>query len=163
METQLSMVEPTAQVHPSAKIWHPVKILGGARIGEGCVIGPFTEIGQFVHIGDNTKIGTGTFIPSGIRIGSNVFIAPRVTFCNVRNPRAWINRHSQFDSDITFVGSNSTIGAGALILPRILIGRFAFVAAGSVVTHNVDEYAMVMGVPARFVKRVSTTLEELNP
>jgi len=127
----------------NTKIWHPEKsnIYEGAVIGKNCNIGTLVEIRDNVIIGDNCKIQAFVFIPEGVRIGNNVFIGPHVCFTNDKYPT--VNRYGKFME--TFVEDDVSIGAGAIILCGIVIGKGATIGAGSVVVNNVEAYETVTG------------------
>jgi UDP-2-acetamido-3-amino-2,3-dideoxy-glucuronate N-acetyltransferase len=126
---------------------HPELVnLYGCSIGEGTKIGAFVEIGAGVTIGKNCKIQSHVFIPPGVTIGNDVFIGPRVAFCNVKWPDA---RTPAADFEKTTVMDGAVIGAGAVILPGVRIGQDAIVGAGAVVTKNVPDCRLVYGNPAR--------------
>ena len=136
--------EATMYVDPSTKVHSPCNIYGNYYIGAGGSIGMFTEICDAM-IGDRVRIQAHCFIPSGIIIGNDCFIGPRVTFTNVNKPHPFhANPYEE-----TVVCDNVVIGAGAIILPGLRLGRNSFVAAGSVVTCDVLENAMVAGNPAK--------------
>jgi len=125
-------------IDPTAKIWRKVKI------------GSYVEIGPEVEIGPYTKIQAFAYIPKGVKIGAWCFIGPRVTFTNDKYPKAtdsWVCLE-------TIVEDHVSIGAGAVILPGIRIGKYAIIGAGSVVTKDVPAYAMVAGNPAKIIGTV---------
>lgn len=115
-----------------------------AKIGDGCKVHSHVWIGEDVRIGDYVKVQAFAFVPSGVTIGSFSFIGPRVTFTNDKHPpshgKAWSR---------TVVRPFAVIGAGAVILPGITIGRKAVVGAGAVVTKDVKAGTTVIGNPAR--------------
>ena len=118
-----------------------------SNIGAGTTIGAFTEIGG-AEIGEHCKIQAHVFIPPGTDIGNSVFIGPGVRFCNVRKPDPYCSADSYNGACVSF---GSVIGAGAIILPGIRIGRNAVVAAGAVVTKDVGNGKMVAGNPAKYI------------
>lgn len=118
-----------------------------ARIGRECKIDAFVYIEEGVQIGDRTKVRAFTFIPSGVTIGSDVFVGPHVCFTNDRRPRA----RGEWKLEATVVEDGASIGAGAIILPGVTIGRNALVGAGAVVTKDVPAGAVVRGNPAAIV------------
>ena len=128
--------------------------LYGCEIGDGTKVGTFVEIQKNAIIGKNCKISSHTFICEGVHIGDNVFVGHNVTFINDKYPRATNEDGSmQTDADWkveeTFVGNGVSIGSSSTILCGIKIGDKAMSGAGSVVTKDVPEGAVVMGVPAR--------------
>jgi len=121
------------------------------KIGRNCKIDSFVYIEEGVEIGDECKIRPFVFIPSGVKIGNRVFIGMGVIFTNDKYPRVkgdWKLQRIIVEDDVT-------IGAGAIILPNVRIGRGAIIGAGAVVTKDVPPNTVVTGVPARFHKFVS--------
>lgn len=147
-------VAPSAEIHESVVIWAGTHVRENARIGEGTSLGQYAYVGPGAAIGSNCKIQNGALIYEPASVGNGVFIGPRVIFTNDRNPRA-INPDGspKGSSDWEAVGvevmDGAAIGAGAICVAPIRIGRWASVAAGAVVTKDVPDYALVAGVPAR--------------
>ena len=148
-----------------------VKLGKGVRIPEpelvnfyGCTIGDETRIGAFVeiqkkaHIGARCKISSHTFICEGVTIEDEVFIGHGVMFINDRYPEATTDGQPQTEADwvVTpvLVKKGASIGTGAVVMCGVTIGEKAMVGAGSVVTHDVPDFALVSGVPARFEKYI---------
>jgi UDP-2-acetamido-3-amino-2,3-dideoxy-glucuronate N-acetyltransferase len=125
------------------------------EIGDNSRIGAFVEIQKGVKVGKNVKISTHTFICEGVTIEDDVFIGHNVSFINDKYPRAAINRRPQTDEDWecipTVVKCGASVGTSATILCGVTIGEKALVGAGAVVTNDVPDYAIVVGVPARMV------------
>lgn len=119
--------------------------LYGCEIGRECKIASFVEIQRGVKIGDRCKIEPFAFIPSGVTLGDEVFVGPHAVFTNDRVPRAT----GEWSITPTLVEDGASIGAGAVIICGIKIGRGAMVAAGAVVTKDVPPHTLVMGNPAR--------------
>ena len=123
---------------------HPELVnLYDCEVGESTKIGAFVEIGRGVVIGKRCKIESDAFIPEGVAIADDVFIGPNATFCNVRFPMT-LEEYKK-----TYIRDKVVIGAGAVILPGITIGRGAIIGAGAVVTKNIDDNTTVMGNPAK--------------
>lgn len=141
----------TKAIGLDTKIWQYCVVLAGARIGSNCNICSHCFIENDVLIGNNVTVKCGVQIWDGITIEDNVFIGPNVTFTNDIFPRS--QKYPEFFLK-TRVCKGASIGANATILPGIIIGAGAMVAAGAVVTKDVEEKALVAGVPARFVKRL---------
>ena len=140
-------VDDGAVVGVGSKIWHFSHVMKGARIGERCVIGQNVNIDGGTVIGKNVKIQNNVSVYTGAVIEDDVFLGPSCVLTNVTNPRSQVNRHSLYER--TKLKRGCTIGANATIVCGVTIGRYAFVAAGSVVTKDVPDYALVMGNPAR--------------
>lgn len=140
-------VDPNCSIGDDTKIWHHSHILKGSAIGHHCTIGQNVSIGPFVSVGNSCKIQNNVSIYEGVTLENDVFIGPSVTFTNVQNPRAFISRKHEFKP--TLVKKGATIGANATILCGHTLGEYSFVAAGSVVTKDVEPYMLVAGNPAK--------------
>jgi len=140
-------VDEGAVIGKGTKIWHFCHIMKGARIGERCVLGQNVNVDGETVIGNNVKIQNNVSIYSGLLIEDDVFLGPSCVLTNVTNPRSQITRHHLYER--TVIKRGATIGANATIVCGVTIGRYAFVAAGAVVTKDVPDYALVMGNPAR--------------
>lgn len=128
--------------------------LYGCTIGDETKIGAFVEIQKNAHIGRRCKISSHTFVCEGVTIEDGVFVGHGVMFTNDRYPRAVTSEGGmQTEADWavieTIVREGASIGSGATILPGITIGRGALVAAGAVVVHDVPDFTIAVGVPAR--------------
>jgi UDP-2-acetamido-3-amino-2,3-dideoxy-glucuronate N-acetyltransferase len=164
---------PRARIHESAyvdegveigdntSIWHFSHILGSVKIGPDCVIGQNVVIGPNVTIGRHCKIQNNVSVYKGVTLEDGVFCGPSCVFTNVNNPRAEIERKSEFRP--TLVKRGTTIGANATIVCGHVLGEFSFIAAGSVVTRDVPAYALMAGVPARRIGWMSRHGEKLGP
>ena len=131
--------------------------LSSCSIGDNTKIHPFVLIQHDVVIGKNCKIEPFVFIPAGVSIGDEVFIGPHVCFINDKYPKAVSESGKLKDSKDwklvkTYIKKGASIGAGAVILPGVTIGKHAMVGAGAVVTKNVPDHATVVGNPARRLK-----------
>lgn len=142
-------VDDGAVIGKDVKIWHFCHIMSGAKIGDFCILGQNVFVGSNVSIGRHVKIQNNVSIYEGVTVEDDVFLGPSCVFTNVINPRAFIERKSQFKK--TYIRHGATIGANATILCGIEIGRYAFIGAGAVVTKNVPNYALMIGVPAEQV------------
>lgn len=130
-------------------IWHYSHVMAGAKIGNCCNIGQNVFVAGGAVIGNNVKIQNNVSVYEGVTIEDDVFLGPSCVLTNITNPRSEINRKSEYKK--TLIKKGATVGANATILPGVTIGRYAFIAAGAVVTHNVDDFTLVVGVPTRRV------------
>ena len=142
-----SYVDEGAQVGAGTKIWHFCHVLSGARIGRRCSFGQNVSVAGGTVIGDNVKVQNNVSIYEGTIIEDDVFLGPSCVLTNVTNPRSQVLRRSLYEK--TLIRRGATIGANATVLCGISIGRYAFIAAGAVVSGDVPDYALMMGVPAR--------------
>jgi UDP-2-acetamido-3-amino-2,3-dideoxy-glucuronate N-acetyltransferase len=116
-------------------------------IGERCILGQNVHVASHVIIGNNVKVQNNVSLYEGCVIEDDVFLGPSCVFTNINNPRSEIVRRHLYER--TTVRRGATIGANATVVCGATIGRFAFIGAGAVVTHDVPDYALMMGVPAR--------------
>jgi UDP-2-acetamido-3-amino-2,3-dideoxy-glucuronate N-acetyltransferase len=154
-----SYIDDNVEIGDGTRIWHFCHILSGSKLGKNCIIGQNVMIGPEVKIGDRCKIQNNVSIFKGVNLEDEVFCGPSCVFTNVYNPRAFIEKKHEFRH--TLVGRGATIGANATIICGVTIGRYAMIAAGSVVKADVPDYAVVAGVPAKQIGwtcRCGTTL-----
>lgn len=144
---ETAIVDKGAQIGAGTKIWHWVHVCSGARIGKNCVFGQNVFVGNKVVIGNKVKIQNNVSVYDNVTLEDGVFCGPSMVFTNVINPRSEIERKSEFKD--TLVKRGATLGANCTIICGVTVGRYAIVGAGSVVTKDVPDYALVMGVPAR--------------
>ncbi|MFO8108933.1 MAG: acyltransferase [Thermoplasmata archaeon] len=138
-------VEEGAEIGDNTSIWHFVHVREKAKIGENCNLGKDVYIDTEVEIGDNVKIQNGVSVYKGVTIEDDVFLGPHMTFTNDRYPRA---NSRGWDLAKTLVKKGASIGAHATIISGVTIGEYAMVGAGTVVTKDVPDFALVMGNPA---------------
>jgi UDP-2-acetamido-3-amino-2,3-dideoxy-glucuronate N-acetyltransferase len=143
-----SYVDEGASVGAGTKIWHFCHVLSGAVIGERCSFGQNCSIAGGTIIGNNVKAQNNISIYEGTVIEDDVFLGPSCVLTNVTNPRSQVTRRSLYET--TLLRRGASIGANATVVCGVTIGRYAFVGAGAVVAKDVPDYALVVGVPARF-------------
>ena len=131
------------------KVWHYSHISEGVTIGKNCVLGQSTYIGKNVVIGNNVKIQNNVSVFENVKIMDDVFCGPNVVFTNVINPRAFINRKSEFKS--TLINNGATLGANCTIICGNKIGEYSFIGAGAVVTKDVPDYGLLIGNPGKII------------
>ena len=131
-----------------------------ARIGERCNIGQNVLVSPDVRIGNNVKIQNNVSLYTGVVIEDDVFLGPSMVFTNVINPRSHVNRKDEYQE--TLVRKGASIGANATIVCGITLGKYCLVGAGAVVTHDVPDYALVYGLPAKIQGWVCQCGEQLQ-
>lgn len=142
-------VDEGAEIGSGTKIWHFSHVMKAAQIGERCIIGQNVNVDGGTLIGNNVKIQNNVSIYTGTVIDDDVFLGPSCVLTNVTNPRSQVNRHRLYET--THLQRGCTVGANATIVCGTVIGRYAFIGAGSVVTKNVPDFALVVGNPAHQV------------
>ena len=142
-----AIVDAGAQLGDGCRVWHFAHISAGARIGRSCSFGQNVYVGNDVVIGDHVKIQNNVSVYDAVTLEDDVFCGPSMVFTNVHNPRAAVSRKHEYRR--TVVRRGATLGANCTIVCGVTIGEHAFVGAGAVVTHDVPDFALVLGVPAR--------------
>jgi UDP-2-acetamido-3-amino-2,3-dideoxy-glucuronate N-acetyltransferase len=142
-------IDAGCRIGPGTRVWHYSHVMTGARIGRECVLGQSVFIGQGVDIGDNVKIQNNVSVYEGVTLEDDVFCGPSAVFTNVLTPRSHVPRRSEFRA--TRIRRGATVGANATVVCGHDVGRHAFIGAGAVVTDDVPDHALVVGVPARLV------------
>ncbi len=159
MKTKLKIISKDVILGEEVEIQDFVNIYG-CQIGKNSKVGTFVEIQKDVIVGENVKIQSHSFICSGVRIENNCFVGHNVTFINDRYPQSvnkdgslkgendWVQEH-------TLVKEGASIGSGSTIMCGLNIGRNAIIGAGSVVTKDVPNNAIVAGNPASFLQKTN--------
>jgi UDP-2-acetamido-3-amino-2,3-dideoxy-glucuronate N-acetyltransferase len=173
MNDRPARIHPTADVSSEAligsgtSIWNQAQVRERARIGAGCVIGKNVYIDTDVVVGDRVKIQNNASLYHGVTVEDGVFIGPHVCFTNDKVPRA-VNPDGSPKSDSDWevspilVRVGAALGANSTILPGVTIGRWAMIGSGSVVTRDVEDYALVVGNPARRIGSACTCGQPLR-
>ncbi|HET8829043.1 MAG TPA: acyltransferase, partial [Pelobium sp.] len=141
-----SVIDEKVTIGVGTAIWHFTHISEGAVIGKNCNIGQNVFIGKNVKIGNGVKIQNNVSIYEGVTIEDDVFIGPSVVFTNILNPRAFINRKSEYK--YTIVKKGATLGANSTIVCGNHIGEYSLIGAGSVLTKSTEEFELWYGNPA---------------
>ncbi|MDI9460903.1 MAG: acyltransferase [Saccharofermentanales bacterium] len=145
---ETTYIDSDVEIGTGTKIWHFCHVQYGARIGANCSLGQNVNIGNNVIIGNGCKIQNNVSIYEGVLIDNYVFCGPSCVFTNDLLPRAkYPKGHENYVK--THVKEGASIGANATIICGVIIGKWATVAAGAVVTKNVKDHALVIGIPAR--------------
>ena len=142
-----SYIDEPCQIGEGTKIWHFSHIMKNAIIGKRCNIGQNVVISPDVVLGSNVKIQNNVSAYTGVICEDDVFLGPSCVFTNVINPRSFIERKEEYKK--TIIKKGASIGANATIVCGYNIGRYAFIGAGSVVTKDIPDYALMVGNPAR--------------
>lgn len=157
---ETAIIDAGARIGDGTRIWHWVHVCGGAEIGQRCSLGQNVFVANRVKIGNNVKIQNNVSVYDNVTLEDDVFCGPSMVFTNVVNPRSEVERKDEYRN--TVVKRGATIGANATIVCGVILGEYAFVAAGAVVTRDVPAFALVGGVPARQMGWMSRHGERLN-
>jgi UDP-2-acetamido-3-amino-2,3-dideoxy-glucuronate N-acetyltransferase len=144
---ETAVIDDGCKIGKGTKIWHFSHIMTGSEIGENCNIGQNVVISPGVILGKNVKVQNNVSVYTGVICDDDVFLGPSMVFTNVVNPRSAIIRKDSYLE--TIVERGASIGANSTIICGNIIGRYAFIGAGAVVTKDVKPFALVIGNPAR--------------
>ncbi len=147
-------IDEGCKIGDDTKIWHFSHVMADCVIGKGCNIGQNVVISPNVVLGNNVKVQNNVSIYTGVICEDDVFLGPSMVFTNVMNPRSAVNRRNQYLE--TLVKKGASIGANATIVCGNPIGEYAFIGAGSVVTKEVPDYALIVGNPAKQIGWMSS-------
>src|SRR5262245_37802404 len=155
-----AQVEPGARIGPGTKIWAHVQIRDGAVVGSNCVFGRNAFVDVDVVVGDNVKVQNNASLYEGVTLEDGAFVGPHVVFTNDKVPRAvnpdgTLKTTDDWSLGRTVVREGAALGAGAVVVTGVTIGRWSMIGSGSVVTKSVPDHALVLGNPARVVGWVS--------
>ena len=154
-----AIVDDGAVLGEGTRVWHFSHVCAGARIGAACSLGQNVFVGNDVVIGDRVKIQNNVSVYDAVTLEDEVFCGPSMVFTNVYNPRAGFVRKDQYRR--TLVRRGASIGANATIVCGVTVGSYAFIGAGAVVKHDVPDFALMAGVPARQLGWISRFGERL--
>ena len=155
-----AIVDDGAEIVEGSRVWHFVHVCGGARIGKEVSLGQNAFVGNKVVIGDRCKIQNNVSVYDNVTLEDGVFCGPSMVFTNVYNPRALVERKSEYRD--TLVRRGATLGANCTVVCGATIGAYAFVGAGAVVQKDVPDFALMVGVPARQIGWMSAYGEKLD-
>lgn len=155
-----AVIDDGCEIGDGTKVWHFSHIMSGSKLGENCNIGQNVVVSPKVFIGNNVKVQNNVSIYTGVVCEDDVFLGPSMVFTNIINPRSAIVRRGNYTQ--TLVRKGASIGANATVICGNIIGAFAMVGAGSVVTKSVPAYALVVGNPSRQIGWVSEYGHRLN-
>ncbi|HEU4953917.1 MAG TPA: acyltransferase [Gemmatimonadales bacterium] len=144
-----SYIDDGAVIGDGTKIWHFCHVMPGAVIGARCNLGQNVVVMSGTRLGSNVKVQNNVSIYEGVELEDDVFCGPSCVFTNVTNPRSHVSRKSEYRR--TLVRRGTSIGANATIVCGVTLGEYSFIGAGAVVTSDVPDYALMVGVPARRV------------
>ncbi len=157
-----AVVDENVEIGDGTKIWHFSHVQTGAKIGKYCILGQNVNVGNNVTIGNYVKIQNNVSVYEGVTLEDYVFCGPSMVFTNIKDPRS---KYPQVGAKYyikTLVREGASLGANCTIVCGVTIGRFAFVGAGSVVTKDVSDFALVVGNPAKIKGWVSEAGEKLE-
>ncbi len=155
-----SYIDEPCEIGKGTKIWHFSHIMPNSKIGMNCNIGQNVVISPQVILGNGVKIQNNVSVYTGVICEDDVFLGPSCVFTNVINPRSFIARKDEFKT--TLIKKGASIGANATIICGNTIGQYALIGAGTVVTKDIPDYALVVGNPAKIIGYVCKCGEKLE-
>ena len=157
---ETAVIDEGCTIGNGTKIWHFSHILKDCKIGRDCSFGQNVVVGPNVIVGNKVKIQNNVSVYEGVTLEDGVFCGPSCVFTNVHNPRSEIERKHEYRK--TLVKRGATLGANCTIVCGITIGKFAFIGAGAVISKDVTDYALKVGVPAKQIGWMSEYGEKLD-
>ena len=150
-----SFIDENAKIGKDTKIWHYTHVQSGAIIGTNCILGQNVNIGNNVKVGNYVKIQNNVSVYEGVELEDYVFCGPSMVFTNIKLPRSEFPQQGSEYYKRTLVKKSASIGANATVLCGITIGEYAVIGAGSVVTKDVPDYALIIGNPGKITGYVN--------
>lgn len=157
---ETAVIDEGCQIGEGSKVWHFSHVMPNCTIGNNCNLGQNVVISPEVKLGNNVKIQNNVSVYTGVECEDDVFLGPSCVFTNITNPRSAIIRRDQYAK--TVVKKGASIGANATIVCGNNIGQFALIGAGSVITKNVPDFALIVGNPGKQIGWVSEYGHRLN-
>ena len=157
---ETSYVDDNVTIGIGTRIWHFSHILKDCKIGKDCSFGQNVVVGPNVIVGNKVKIQNNVSVYEGVTLEDGVFCGPSCVFTNVHNPRSEIVRKHEYRK--TLVKKGATLGANCTIVCGIILGKFAFIGAGAVISKDVPDYALMVGVPGKQIGWMSEYGEKLD-
>lgn len=157
-----AVVDDNVEIGEGTKIWHFSHVQSGAKIGKKCILGQNVNVGNNVIIGNYVKIQNNVSVYEGVELGDYVFCGPSMVFTNILDPRS---KYPQVGADFyvkTIVKEGASFGANSTVVCGHTIGKFAFIGAGTVVTKDIPDYALVVGNPAKIIGWMSEAGKRLK-
>lgn len=148
---ETAIVDENVSIGNRTKIWHFSHLQSGSSIGENCSLGQNVNVGNNVKIGNSVKIQNNVSVYEGIELEDFVFCGPSMVFTNIRLPRCEFPQRGFEFYDKTLVKKSASIGANATIVCGNTIGKYALIGAGTVVTKNIPDFALILGNPGKIV------------
>jgi len=148
-----AVVDDGAIIGERSKVWHFSHICSGAKIGKDCILGQNVYIASNTVIGNKVSIQNNVSVYDNVIIEDDVFCGPSMVFTNVINPRSFISRKHEYKR--TLVKRGASIGANATIICGVTLGMYCFIGAGAVISKDIPDFALVVGVPGKVVGWVS--------
>jgi len=157
-----SYIDENVTIGRGTKIWHFSHVQSGSKIGENCSLGQNVNVGNNVNIGNNVKIQNNVSIYEGVELEDYVFCGPSMVFTNILEPRSKYPQRGRDFYNKTLVCTGASIGANATIICGNRIGKHSFIGAGSVITKDVNDYALMVGSPARRIGWICECGKKIN-
>ncbi|MEM6263420.1 MAG: DapH/DapD/GlmU-related protein [Bacteroidota bacterium] len=151
---ETAIIDQPVTIGANTKVWHFCHLMPHSEVGENCSLGQNVFIASNVKLGNGVKVQNNVSIYEGVICEDDVFLGPSMVFTNIKNPRSAVVRKGQYLT--TYLEKGVSVGANATIICGVTIGKYAMIGAGSVVTHDVLPYQLIVGVPGRAEGWVST-------